>query len=343
MPKRASLLAYAISRLVLALPMLLILLTVVFAVLRILPGDPISALYGGRAPPEVVAAARDRLGLNKPYWEQYWIYLRQIFTGDFGTSLGEIYSGNSVWATVMLKLPATIELALGGMLVATVVGVGLGVVGGVKRDTPVDVAVRLYGTIIWVIPIFWLGLMFQLVFSVTLHWLPASLRFDPGVTFPPRVTGFFTIDSLLEGRVDHFVIALSHLVLPSLTLGLVLSGFFTKTVRANLLRTISSDYVEAAKARGVRPLSIVYRYAFKNALIPVVTILGLQFAILFAGAVLTERTFSWDGMGTLLLDSINSKDYTMIQGTIVIYAVIIIVISVIIDIINGLIDPRVRY
>lgn len=343
MPKRASLLAYAVSRLLLAVPMLLILLTVVFAILRILPGDPISALYGGRAPPAVVAAARERLGLNRPYWDQYLIYLRQIFTGDFGTSLGEIYRGNSVWATVMLKLPATIELAFGGMLVASVVGLVTGVLGGVNRDKPVDVAVRLYGTIIFVIPIFWLGLMFQLIFAVDLRWLPGSLRYDPGLPYPPKITGLLTVDALLEGNGSAFVVAVRHLILPCLTLGLVLSGFFTKTVRANLLRTTDSDYVEAAKARGIRQRAIVYRYAFKNALIPVVTILGLEFAILFAGAVLTERTFSWDGMGTLLLDSINSKDYPMIQGTIVIYAFIIIVISVVIDIINGLIDPRVRY
>lgn len=354
MPRRASLLAYAISRLILALPMLVILLTVVFAVLRILPGDPITALYGGRAPPGVVAEAQERLGLNRPYWEQYAIYLRQIFTGDFGTSLGEIYRGQSVWATVSQKLPATIELAIGGMLVASVAGITTGVLGAVRRDRATDVAVRLYGTIVWVIPIFWLGLMFQLVFAVTLRWFPPSLRYSgaeypQGAVFsmferPVRIqTGLLTIDSLLEGRLDKFVVAIRHLVLPCVTLGLVLSGFFTKTVRANLLRTISSDYVEAARARGVRSRAIVYRYALKNALIPVVTILGLQFAILFAGAVLTERTFSWDGMGTLLLTSINSKDYPMIQGTIVVYAVIIILISVVIDVINGLIDPRVRY
>ena len=323
--------------------MLLILLSVVFLVLRILPGDPIAALYGGRAPPAVVAAERARYGLDLPWYTQFVIYLRQIFTGDFGTSLGEIYRGNSVLGTILLKLPATIELAIGAMLIATIMGLSTGILGGVHRDKPVDVAMRLYGTIVWVIPIFWLGLMFQLVFAVELRWLPASLRWDPGVPFPPKITGLLTVDSLIEGNPADFVIALRHLILPCLTLGLDLSGFFTKTVRANLLRTGNSEYDEAARARGVRDRSIVYRYAFKNALIPVVTILGMQFAILFAGAVLTERTFSWDGMGTLLLDSINSKDYPMIQGTIVVYAFIIILISVAIDIVNGLIDPRVRY
>ena len=342
MSKRASLPAYAISRLLLALPMMLILLTVVFVVLRILPGDPIRALYGGRAPPDVVEAARQRLGLDRPYWEQYATYLRQIFTGDFGTSLGSTYFGRSVWATITQKLPATIELTIGGILFAAIIGISTGILGGVRRDKPLDVGVRLYGTIMWVIPIFWLGLMLQLVFAVFLGWFPSGLRYT-GLDYPKPITGLFTIDSLLEGSLNKFVVSLRHLLLPSLTLGLALSGFFTKTVRANLIRTINSDYVEAGRARGINNRTLVFRYAFKNALIPLVTFLGLQFAILFGGAVLVERIFSWDGMGALLLTSMNYKDYPMIQGAIVVYASIIVVISVIIDIINGLIDPRVRY
>jgi len=346
LPKQGSLLAYTVSRLVLSLPTLLILLTVVFLILRILPGDPISALEAGHKSEHDIELDKARLGLDKPYWIQYILYLGQVITGNLGNSLGQIYLGQPVLGIVMQKLPSTIELAIGGMLVATIVGVGTGVLAGIRRDKPVDVAVRLYGSIIWVIPIFWLGLMLQLVFAVALHWFPPNLRYaaDP-VFFPPpaHITGLYTLDSLLEGRLDKFLISIQHLFLPSLTLGLVLSGFFTRTVRANLLRTVGSDYVEAAHARGIRERYIVYRYAFKNALIPVITILGLQFAILFAGAVLTEKTFSWDGIGSLLLVSIDSRDYAMIQGTVVTYAIVIVIISVIIDIINGLIDPRVRY
>jgi len=346
MPKQGSLLAYTVSRLILALPTLLILLTVLFLVLRILPGDPISALEAGRRSTRDIDADKARLGLNLPWWVQYPVYLSQVFSGNFGTSLGQIYLGQPVLQVILQKLPATIELAIGAMLVATVIGVGTGIIAGSRRDKPTDIVIRLYGSIIWVIPVFWLGLMLQLVFAVGLHWFPPNLRYEPDpVFFPPptRITGLFALDSLLEGRIDKFAISLAHLALPSLTLGLVLSGFFTRTVRANLLRTISSDYVEAARARGIRERIIIYRYAFRNALIPVVTILGLQFAILFAGAVLTERTFSWDGMGTLLLTSIDSRDYPMIQGTVIVYALIIVAISVIIDMINGLIDPRVRY
>jgi peptide/nickel transport system permease protein len=322
--------------------MLLILLTVVFVVLRIIPGDPITALFEGRAPPAVIAAIRHQLGLDLPYWQQYVNYIAQVFTGNLGVSIGEYYRGQEVLSVVIQRLPATIELAVGGMIVASVIGVSAGVLGGINRDKPVDIAVRLYGTVIFVVPIFWLGQILQLIFAVWLGWLPAQGRFSSS-TPPSPITGLYTLDSLLEGNLSGFLISIQHLILPCLTLGLVLSGFFTKTVRANLIRTVSSDYVEAAKARGIAYGRIITRYAFKNALIPVVTVLGLQFAILFAGAVLTEQTFSWPGMGSLLLLSINSADYPMIQGAIIVYAFIIVIISVIIDVVNGFIDPRVRY
>src|SRR5437773_10624598 len=193
--------------------MLLILLTVVFFVLRVIPGDPITALFEGRASPDVIAATRHALGLDKPYWEQYRIYLGQVFTGNLGTSIGEYYRGQGVLAVVLQRLPATIVLAVGGLIVASLLVVIMGILGGINRDKPTDVAVRLYGTIIFVVPIFWLGQILQLVFAVWLGWLPAQGRFS-GPTPPPTVTGFYTLDSLLEGRVDLFFIALQHLVLP---------------------------------------------------------------------------------------------------------------------------------
>ncbi len=342
MARGTSLAAYAVTRLLIAVPMLLTLLTFVFIILRVLPGDPVLALWSGRSPPpDVIESARAQLGLDQPPWIQYVTYLRNIFTGNFGTSFGEFYRGQSVWTVMMEKFPATVELAVGAMLVATILGIVTGVLGGAHRDKPIDVAMRLYGTIVWVIPIFWLGLIFQLIFGVWLHWLPPHSRWS-GSDFPRTVTGMYTVDALLEGSLAKFIKAVSHLILPSLTLGIVLSGFFTKTVRANLLRTIDADYTEAARARGVPERRVVYKHAFKNALVPVVTILGLQFAILFAGAVLTETTFSWNGMGVLLYDSINSKDYMMIQGVIVFYATIIVVISLFIDILGAIIDPRIR-
>ena len=349
MARPGSLTAYAATRALLAVPMLFILLTAVFFVLRVLPGDPILALWGGRNPPQsAIDDARRELGLDQPPIIQYFTYLKNVFTGNLGVSIGELYRGQPVWTQISVRFPATVELALGGMIVATLVGIPLGVIAGSNRDRSMDLAVRLYGTIVFVIPIFWLGLLLQLVFGVWLQWLPTSGRWtgtdipcEPP-TYCPIRTGMYTVDSLLEGNLTHFAEAISHLILPSVTLGLVLSGFFAKTVRANMLRTVASDYAEAASARGIRKRVIVYRHAFKNALVPVVTVLGLQFAILFAGAVLTEKTFSIQGIGILLLNSVISKDMTMIQGVVVFYAVIIVVISLIIDIVGATIDPRIR-
>lgn len=349
MARTGSLVAYAAARVAMAFPMLLVLLTAVFIVLRVLPGDPILALWGGRnPPPDAVESARRQLGLDQPVIVQYFTYLRDIFTGNLGISIGELYSGQPVWDQISARFPATVELAMGGMIIATLVGISLGVLGGANRDKPIDLAVRLYGTIVFVIPIFWLGLVFQLVFGVWLRWLPTSGRWT-GADIPCEPpsscafrTGLYTVDSLIEGNLAHFAKAVGHLILPSVTLGLVLSGFFAKTVRASMLRTVNSDYAEAASARGVRRWGIVYRHGFKNALVPVVTVLGLQFAILFAGAVLTEKTFSIQGLGILLLNSVISKDMTMIQGVVVFYAAIIVLISLVIDVMGAIIDPRIR-
>jgi peptide/nickel transport system permease protein len=342
MTRGHSLLTYAITRAALAVPMLLILLTAVFFILRILPGDPILALWGSHnPPPELYDLARRQLGLDQPPIVQYVNYLAGVFRGDLGLSIGERYVGRPVWGEIANRLPATIEIAIGSMIIASTVGIVTGMVGGAKRDSKIDVAIRIYGTIIWVIPIFWLGVIFQIIFAVWLGWLPPHGRWSGGA-LPRHVTGLYTVDSLLEGNWDHFVMAVRHLVLPCLTLGLVLSGFFTKTVRANMLRTMTADYTEAARARGVPEHQVVTRHAFKNALVPVVTVLGLQFAILFAGAVLTEKTFSIEGLGRLLLSSVISKDMTMIQGIVVVYAAIIVLISLVIDVMGALVDPRIR-
>lgn len=342
MARGSPLVTYAIARIGLAAPMLLILLTAVFIILRILPGDPVFALWGGRVPPpDAIERARIELGLDQPVWIQYLAYISNILRGELGTSIGELYRGQSVAHHIFLRLPATIELAISSMFVAVVVGVTTGILAGSRRDSRVDVAVRLYGTIVYVIPIFWLGLLFQLIFGVWLGWFPPNGRWT-GTDFPTRVTGLLTVDALLMGDLGRFQKAVAHLVLPSLTLGLVLSGFFTKTVRANMLQTMRADYTDAARARGVAEGLVIRRHAFRNALVPVVTVLGLQFAILFSGAVLTERTFSIEGIGILLLNSIVSKDMTMIQGVVVVYATIIVGISLVIDILGALIDPRIR-
>lgn len=352
MARTSTLTAYIVTRLVLALPMLIILLTVVFVVLRALPGDPVQALYGGRAPQEVVERARAQLGLDQPLYIQYLAYLDGILLEPFRRlarleapipDLGEslVHTGQTVWQRVMAALPATIELTVYGMALAILIGVVTGLVSGSRRDTPTDVTLRMYGIVAYVIPIFWLGLMLQLVFAIWLGWLPPVGRMSGD--FPAHVTGLYTVDSLIEGDLAKFWDALSHLILPSLALGIVLSGVFTRIVRVNMLQTMQSDFVEAARARGIVERLVIYRHAFKNAMIPVVTVMGLQFALLFSGAVLTESVFSWPGMGRRLLVAVTERDFPVIQGAIVVFAGLVVVASLIIDILSALIDPRIKY
>lgn len=352
MGRTSSLSAYIVTRLLLAIPMLLILLTVVFIIMRALPGDPVSALYGGRAPQEVVDRARAQLGLDRPLIVQYfeymygivivpWVNLFQLQppVPDLGESLK--FTGQTVWSRIVAVLPATLELTLYAMAVAIVVGVVTGAVAGSRRDTPTDVSLRMYGIIVAVIPIFWLGLMLQLVFAVWLGWLPPNGRMAG--EFPVRVTGLYTIDSLIEGNLAKFWDAVSHLILPSLALGLVIGALFTRIVRVNMLQTMRADYVEAARSRGVKERRVVFRHAFKNAMVPVVTVMGLQIALLFSGAILTERVFNWPGMGTRLLVAVTERDFLVVQGAIIVFALLIVVSSLFIDLINAAVDPRIKY
>jgi len=334
-----SLRAYIIQRLILTVPMVFILLTLVFYFLRAAPGDPVSAILGERNP-ELGDLLRQQLGLNEPLHVQYFDYLRRVFTGDMGNS---IFTGRPVAEDIGRRLPATVELAIASMFVAAFVGVILGVVSATHRDRPADIISRLIAAVLYNTPIFWFGIMMQLIFAVRLGWFDVGGRLDARLSLPPSVTGLYTVDSLVAGDIRVFFDAVAHLVLPATTLGLVLSGFFARMVRANMLQTLQSDYVEAAEARGVRPFTVFYRHALKNAMVPVATTMGLTFAILFSGAILTESVFSWPGMGSYVADAIDARDYPALQGAVVYYAIIIVVISVLIDIVNAWLDPRIRY
>jgi peptide/nickel transport system permease protein len=336
-----NLLRYAVTRILLTIPMVLILLTLVFVVLRVMPGDPVSAMLGGHAPERVIQEKKEELGLNRPLIVQYFEYLGQLIRLDLGNSM--IYN-QKVTQPIGEKLAATLELTLVGMLFTLLIGVPLGAYAASRRRTGQDFGIRLYGIVFYCIPVFWMGLMLQLIFGIWLRWLPISGRTSARVlvsTF--EVTGFYTIDSLIRGNIAAFGDVLVHLFLPSLTLGLVLSGVFVRLTRANMLDVLKSDYVLAARARGIPERKVVYRHALKNAFIPILTMLGLQFAILLSGAILTENTFSWPGMGRLLVERIYLRDYPTVQGVIAVFAIMVSAISLLVDLIYALIDPRVRY
>ena len=332
---------YIITRVLLTIPMVLILLSILFVVLRLTPGDPVSAMLGGHAPERVIEQKKEELGLNRPMVIQYLDYLWQVCRLDLGESM--VFK-QRVTKAIAEKLPATIELTLFGLIITLFLGVFMGAYAADRRRQIQDSAIRLYGIVVYCIPVYWMGLMLQLIFGIWLDILPIAGRTGPRVfasTF--EKTGFYILDTILVRDFSALGDVMIHLILPSFTLGLVLSGIFVRLTRANMLDVLRADYIIAAEARGIRHRKIVYKHALKNAFIPILTMMGLQVALLMAGAVLTETTFSWPGMGRLLLERIYLRDYPTIQGTIIVFALIVASVSLIVDIIYAIVDPRIRY
>jgi peptide/nickel transport system permease protein len=341
MSRSRALLYYLFARLLLAPLMLWTIVTIVFLLLRATPGDPIDAIIGNRAPESVKEEFRDRLGLSKPLPLQYLSYLGSLLRLDLGSSITD--RGRSVTEVIQQYFPATVELAACGMVVALVVGIGVGILSASRPGTALDAGGRLFGIVTYALPMFWAGMIVQLIFAVQLGWFPIGGRFPAAVPTPSGPTGLYLIDSLLGINPGQFFTALYYLVLPSCTLGILLSGIFERIVRVNLKKTLKADYVEAARARGIPERTILLRHALKNALIPVITIMGLTFASLLGGAVLTEVTFSWPGLANRLYEAIELRDYPTVQGIMVFFGAIVVVASIAIDIVNALIDPRIRY
>jgi peptide/nickel transport system permease protein len=337
-----SLRRYVLTRLALAVPTVLILLTMVFLLMRVAPGDPITAALGGRVSAEELEQRQEAAGLDKPLLEQYVEYLGNALTLDLGTTINDDRPVSSI---IVENGSATLELTLAAFLVAVVVGVSIGLLAGRYRDTSVDLSGRMFGIVVYAAPVFFTGFLAQLFFAGgVLDILPSSGRASPVVEFElDKVTHFYLIDTIVALNWDQFWDVFTHLILPAVTLGLLISGVLIRLVRVNLMQTMQGDYVEAARARGISERRVVINHAFRNALIPVVTIAGLQFAILLGGAVLTEQTFNWPGIGAELIRYLNERDYIAVQGIITVFALAVVVISLVIDLVNAFIDPRVRY
>jgi peptide/nickel transport system permease protein len=336
-----SLRTYVLTRVALAVPTVLILLTMVFLLMRVAPGDPISAALGGRLGQEELEQRREAAGFDRPLIVQYAEYVGDAVTGDFGTSLTD---DRSVTSILVENGSATLELTVFAFAIALLVGLSVGIVAGRFRDTPADVGGRMFGIVVYAAPVFFTGFLAQLLFGSTLGWLPTSGRVSPVVEFElDTPTHFYLLDSLVTGNFSAFEDAVLHLILPAVTLGLLVSGVLIRLVRVNMLQTLRGDYVEAARARGVSERRVVIRHAFRNALVPVVTVAGLQFAILLGGAILTEETFNWPGIGSELVRYLDNRDYVAVQGIVTIFALAVVLISLLIDLINAFIDPRVRH
>lgn len=341
MSRSKALFYYTASRLLLAPLMLWTITTLVFLLLRATPGDPVDVILGARAPEAAKEALRDRLGLNQPLWLQYVNYMLNLLRLDLGESLTA--QGQSVWQIIQLHFPATVELTVFSMIISAGVGIVVGSIAAAKPNTSWDAGGRLFGIITYAVPMYWFGMLLQLLFAVELRWFPIGTRFPLTLTPPQGPTGLYVIDSLLSGNLGQFAVSLYYLTLPSVTMGLLLSGIFERIVRVNLKQTLRSDYVEAARARGIPEVRIVTAHALKNAMIPVITVLGLTIASLLGGAILTEVTFSWPGLANRLYQAIEFRDYPVVQGIMVFFGVLVAIASILIDIFNAWVDPRIRY
>ncbi len=298
-------------RLLLTIPVLIGVATLVFSLIHLIPGDPVQAMLGESASPRDVAALRDRLGLNRPLYVQYAAFMKGALTGDLGTSLR---TNQPVTAAIEERMPATIELALASMIVAILIAVPLGIVAAVWAGTGIDHAATTLALVGISMPTFWLGPLLAIVFSVSLGWFPVS------------------------GRGS-----LAHLVLPAITLGAPLAAVLARMTRASVLEELRELYVLAARARGVSRARAVLKHAFRNSLIPIVTVLGLQFGAVLTGAVITETIFAWPGVGRLLIQSISARDYPAVQGCILLIAITYVSMNLLVDLAYGFLDPRIRY
>ena len=310
----------------------------VFGFLHLIPGDPALAILGERATEESVARVRAALGLDKPLVEQYAIYMGRVVQGDLGRS---ILRDDSVSAELARRFPATAELSLAAMLVAVMIGIPAGIISAVKRNSLADSTAMLVSLAGVSMPIFWLGLMLSYLFGVVLRWLPTGARLSATMKIP-SVTNFMLLDSLLSGIPTAFNDAAWHLLLPAMVLGTVPMAIVARMTRSAMLEVLGQDYVRAARAKGATERVVILKHAFRNALLPVVTIVGLQIGTLMGGAILTETIFSWPGIGRWVFEAIQARDYPIVQGVTLFVAALFVLINFLVDVSYAVLDPRIR-
>ncbi len=324
-------------RLLQLLPVLLGVSFVVFMMVRAIPGDPAQILLGQQATEERVAQLRVEMGLDQPLLVQYVLFLRDAAVGDLGDS---IVTGQPVTAELLGRFPATLELTLAAMLFALAVGIPAGVIAAVKQYSLLDKITSVIALTGISMPIFWLALILAVIFNVNLGLLPFGGRVDVGVL---SITGMVIPDSLMTLNFAGLWSGITHLAMPAIALGTIPMAVVTRMTRSSMLEVMNEDYIRTAYAKGVLPLRVVFRHALRNAMLPTVTVIGLQFGILMGGAVITETIFSWNGIGNIALDSIYRRDYAMIQGVVLYGTVFFMLINLAVDILYAVLDPRVRY
>ncbi|UIO45327.1 ABC transporter permease [Brevibacillus brevis] len=332
-------LAYSIRRILMLIPVLVGMSIIVFSIIRAIPGDPALTILGEKATPQAIADIREALGLNNPWYIQYFDYMKNILSGNLGESL---QTNAPISDEIMPYLAATTELTIVSMLIAVFIGVNAGILSAWKQNSWFDYCAMLIALVGVSMPIFWLGLMEQWVFAQELKWLPSVGR-DNSRNPIEAITHFYILDTMMAGRWDQLWEVIKHLILPGIALGTIPMAIIARITRSSMLEVMRADYVRTARAKGLTQFWVVYKHALKNALIPVLTVIGLQTGLLLGGAVLTETIFGWPGVGRYIVTAIGNRDYPVIQSGILVIATIFVLINLLVDLLYAHIDPRIKY
>ena len=331
---------FILGKLLYLIPTFLGITIIAFGFVRVLPGDPVLLMAGERGiTPERHAELAAQLGFDKPIWAQYFDFLGRLLQGDLGNSL---VTKKPVLTEFLALFPATVELGLCAILIATLIGVPVGVIAAIKRGSWFDQLSMTAALVGFSMPIFWWGLLLIILFSGILKWTPVSGRIDL-LYFFPNGTGFMLYDALVSGQSGAFTSAVRHLILPSVVLATIPMAVIARQSRSAMLEVLGEDYVRTARAKGLSPFRVVSIHALRNALIPVVTTIGLQVGVVMAGAILTETIFSWPGIGKWMIDSISRRDYPSVQGGLLLMAGVVMMVNLIVDLLYGVINPRIRH
>lgn len=330
---------YIIKRLLQIIPVVLGVTLIAFALIHLAPGDPVRTMLGQHATQQEIDEISVKYGLDQPLYVQYFIWLGDVLQGDLGRS---ILTREYVTTEIAARFPNTIELAIGAMIFATVIGVLAGVISATKQYSLADysmMGVALFGISM---PVFWLGIMLMMIFGVFLGWLPIGGRIDLLLPFT-RITGFMVVDSIITGNGAALISVLRHLILPSIALGTIPMAIIARTTRSSMLEVLRQDFIRTQRAKGLSERNVIYKHAIRNAMVPVVTVIGLNFGLLLSGAILTETVFSWPGVGRLVVDAVYSRDYPLVIGCILVFALVFVIVNLITDILYTYIDPRIHY
>jgi peptide/nickel transport system permease protein len=330
---------YIIKRLIQLAPVILGVTIIAFSLIHIAPGDPARTMLGQHATQKEINEIREKYGLDEPIIVQYGIWLSGVLRGDLGRS---ILTNELVVNEIVERFPNTIELAVAAMFFAIIIGGFAGIISASKQYSVTDytvMGIALFGISM---PVFWLGIMLMMVFGVYLGWLPIGGRIDLFISYQ-RITGFIIFDSIITGNITALVSAIKHLILPAIALGTIPMAMVARVTRSSMLEVLRQDFIRTERAKGLSERTVIFKHAVRNAMVPVVTVIGLNFGLLMAGAILTETVFSWPGFGRLVVEAVYERDYPLVVGCILIFAIVFVIVNLITDILYTYIDPRIKY